>query len=347
MSLIKLITLLFGLQFVATPYAAEKNVALNDGFTNPGFMEKPKWFKSSFLDLKEDIADAKSTNRRLLLYFHQDGCPYCQKLLTDNFGQGFIKNKTRKNFDTIAINIWGDKEVIDFVGKTTTEKAFAKSLKVQWTPTIIIFDEEAKAVLRINGYFPPHKFVSALDYARQRQEKKMSFVDFLKKEKIKKASGKLHDDINTIKRPLNLAKTLKENNKPLVVLFEQVQCANCDELHLDILKRPQFKEILNSFSILVLNLWSNEKIITTIGNEQSIKNWAEELKIQHAPSAVFFANNGKEVFRTEAYLKAYHTLMSFKYVLSKSYKTQPQFQRYLQDETDKMRAAGLEVNLME
>jgi len=54
---------------------------------NPGYHEKPAWFKESFLDLREDVAEASEDKKRVLLYFYQDGCPYCAKLLQDNLGQ--------------------------------------------------------------------------------------------------------------------------------------------------------------------------------------------------------------------------------------------------------------------
>ena len=37
--------------------------------------DQPAWFKDSFLDVREDIAEATKSGRRLMLYFHQDGCP--------------------------------------------------------------------------------------------------------------------------------------------------------------------------------------------------------------------------------------------------------------------------------
>jgi len=33
------------------------------------------WFSQSFLDLKEDLAEAASTGRRLVIFWEQRGCP--------------------------------------------------------------------------------------------------------------------------------------------------------------------------------------------------------------------------------------------------------------------------------
>ena len=100
---------------------AAEGEGLDEGMTNPGYHDKPDWFKLSFLDIREDINEAAQQNKRVMLYFYQDGCPYCAKLLQDNFGQKEIAEKTRNKFDVIAINMWGDREVTDLKGYMLSE----------------------------------------------------------------------------------------------------------------------------------------------------------------------------------------------------------------------------------
>jgi thioredoxin-related protein len=61
-----------------------QSTTLDAGMVNPGYAEKPDWFVNSFLDIREDIGDAAAEGKRVLLYFYQDGCPYCKKLLDTN-----------------------------------------------------------------------------------------------------------------------------------------------------------------------------------------------------------------------------------------------------------------------
>ena len=147
----------------ASPSVAE----LAAGMVNPGYEDKPEWFANSFLDIREDVAEAQAHGKRVLLYFYQDGCPYCKKLLDTNFALADTEQRTRDNFDVIAINMWGDREVTDLAGMHTTEKEFAKQLRVMFTPTLLFLDEQGRIVLRLNGYYPPHKFNAALDYGAQ------------------------------------------------------------------------------------------------------------------------------------------------------------------------------------
>ena len=83
--------------------------ALEAGMVNPGYAEKPAWFANSFLDMREDVAEAAAAGKRVMLYFYQDGCPYCKKLLDTNFALSDTVRRTRENFEVIAINMWGDR----------------------------------------------------------------------------------------------------------------------------------------------------------------------------------------------------------------------------------------------
>src|SRR5439155_112403 len=62
----------------------------------PYAIDIPPWFATTFLDFREDIADAAKDGRRLLVYFGQDGCPYCKQLMVTNFSQRSIVDKTRR-----------------------------------------------------------------------------------------------------------------------------------------------------------------------------------------------------------------------------------------------------------
>jgi len=341
--------LLFLFCNVQAVLAAEKQqFALSEGMVNPGYHEKPAWFKESFLDLGEDIEEASSLDKRILLYFYQDGCPYCGKLLKDNFADAEIAAYSKQHFEVIAINMWGDREVTSADGQATTEKNFAKSLKVQFTPTLVFLNEQGKVLLRINGYFAPHKFMTALQYVAQRKENEIKPGEFFRQQNPAKATGKLHV------KTTNLAKTgdlfdlsNRAGNKPLLVIFGQKTCKACDELHLDILQREKVKQSLQPFDVVVLDTWSEDPVITPSGNKQPGRQWANTLGIQYNPSLVFFDAKGNEVFRTGGYLKSFHIKGAMDYVSSGAYLEQPEFQRYLRGVTDELHRQGIEYNLMD
>ena len=92
-------------------------------FPAPAF--HPDWFKHSFLDLTEDVQEAQAQGKRLILYFYQAGCPYCKKLIEHNLGQAEVSEYTQKNFEVVAINIFGSVDVTDTDGEILSEKEFS------------------------------------------------------------------------------------------------------------------------------------------------------------------------------------------------------------------------------
>lgn len=302
----------------------------------------PLWFKHSFLDLRNDIASATRKGKRVMVYFHQEGCPYCAELVNNNFSQKHIVDYMNQHIDAIEINMWGDREVMDTKGKAFTEKTIALHLKVWFTPTVLFFDESGKIILRINGYYPPDKFMNALKYVATRQEKKQSFRDYYAKFSKKKAAGKLHAENFYIKPPYHLEKMKK--GKPVAVFFEQRDCPGCDTLHSQIFKKRQTLEQINRYQVIQLDMWSNTPITTFEGKKTTARKWARKLGITYAPSAVFFVE-GKEVIRIEAFLKAFHVQSVMDYAASGAYKKQPSLQRFIQHRAEKLLEKGERVDL--
>ena len=340
-----ILVLLFleGGQSGKTVFAVEQS-NLDAGMVNPGYEEKPEWFKNSFLDIGEDVTEATAAGKRVMLYFYQDGCPYCAKLLRDNFSQRSIVQKAQKYLDVIAVNMWGDREVTGLDGQSTTEKQFAAALRVMFTPTILVLNEQGKVILRINGYYHPAKFEAALDYVGQHKEGTLSFADYYRQLAPVKASGKLHDEAFFLPPPYELQQLINQS-KPLLVLFEQHQCKRCDEYHADIYQRQETREQLQRFNIVRLDMWAETPVVTPQGKRVTAREFASQLDIKYAPSMVFFDNSGKEVFRSEAYLRAFHIQSILDYIASGAYRTQPNFQRYIASRADRLEAQGVHVDL--
>lgn len=306
----------------------------------------PTWFKDSFLDFNDDVKEAAASGKRIMILFHQDSCPYCNALVERNLSQKDIEEKVRKHFEVVAINMWGDREVMTVEGKAFTEKNFAASLKVQFTPTILFFNEGGKVVLRINGYLPPDKFTHALDYVAQKKENELSYNEYVARQAPKTASGELNKQPFFAPPPHDLKAKL-DNKKPLAVFFEQKQCPNCDILHGKVLVNVETRNIVNNFTCVQLDMWSDEKIVTPDGKNTTVREWARKLDVKYAPSIVLFDREGQEVIRSEAFFKTFHTQGIFDYVLSQAYKEQPSFQRYLSDRAEHLREKGIDVNIWE
>jgi len=307
--------------------------------------EYPSWFKESFLAFDDDIADAKAAGKRLLLVFHQDGCPYCNALVERNLSQKDIEQKVRQHFDVVAINMWGDRDVVTVGGEQYTEKSFAAALKVQFTPTLIFFDEQGKVILRLNGYLPPQRFKVALDYVAGHKEKELSYHDYVAANLPPGKTGELIKEEFFTAPPYNLARDKGGKARPLAVFFEQKDCPNCDTLHGKVLADAETRAVIKQAENVQLDMWSDTPVITPAGEKTTARQWAKELDVKYAPSIVLFNEAGKEVIRTEAFFKVFHTQGVFAYVLTGAYKTQSSFQRFLSEYADAIREQGRDVDI--
>ncbi|MCU7835543.1 MAG: thioredoxin fold domain-containing protein [gamma proteobacterium symbiont of Taylorina sp.] len=316
-----------------------------------GELVKPDWFKQSFLDLEEDLEDANNNDKLIMLYFYQNGCPYCNKLLKDNFSQSDIVNRMKRGYDVLELNMWGDRSITSFSGDEYSEKEFARKMKVMFTPTLIVLDKKGETLFRINGYYSPDKFSAVLDYLSLKSHSLLSFTEFFRQQtQIKKSaqSSALHKE-KFFSQTDNLQNLIKKTNKPLIVLFEQGNCQDCDELHGDFFRRLPLYQKLKQFTIVQIDINSDKTIITPDGRRMSRKDFAQQENIQYTPSLFFYESgdkiDNKPIFRSEAYLKGFHLETVLDYISSTAYKTEPEFQRFVQRRAEEMAEKGIEVDL--
>lgn len=302
----------------------------------------PEWFKESFLDIREDVAEAHEAGRRVLLFFHQNGCPYCNLMVERNLSQHAIEQQMQEQFDVIAVNMWGDRAVTDLAGRERTEKLFAADLKVQFTPTMLFLDEAGEVVLRLNGYLPPADFQLALDYVGRHLERQQSFRDYvLANRPSERESDSLQSQPFFVAPPHDLSLV----REPIAVFFEQRDCPACGRMHRDLLSDPEIARLAGRTHAVQLDMWSDMPLVTPDGERLTAREWARKLSISYAPSVVLFDPEAGEVIRSEAFFKRFHTASIFDYLLSGAFREQPSFQRYLSTRAEHIREQGEDVDI--
>jgi thioredoxin-related protein len=305
----------------------------------------PTWFKTTFMEFADDIDEATEEGRHVMIYFHQNGCPYCAKLVEDNFHDEAIVAKLKEHFDVIETNMWGDRDLVDWEDREFTEKQFSAFMKVQFTPTVIFLDSNSKVVLRLNGYQSITKFHTVLDFISTNSYKKQSFASFVNAQK-KNTGGKLNDNKLFGASPHILARNDQFPSQDyLAVFFEEPNCPECDDLHKRLMSLDENKNAFSAMQVIQLNAISDEKLITPAGKKTTASKWYEDLSLTYKPAIVLFDKSGKEIIRVDAMFKAYHFNGVLTYVLSEEYKTQPNFQRYLEGKSDILREKGVTIDI--
>lgn len=309
----------------------------------PHAIEIPRWFTESFLDFEDEAAQAAREGRRLMLYFGQDGCPYCKELMVNAFSQRAIVDKARASLMAVALNIWGSREVTWIGGARLTEKDLARELKVQFTPTLLFLDEKARPVARLNGYQTPARVAATIDYVAGRLEGRLTLAEHLARLPADAARPALADEPFFARPPYDLRR--KAGGKPLAVLFETRSCRPCDELHDEGLRRAAVQAQLARLQVVRLSLADAVPLTDPAGRRVTADAWARELQVPYSPTWVFFGDDGREAFRLDGYVRPFHLAGALEYAATRGWRGEPQFQRWLQAKAERERAAGRSVEL--
>lgn len=279
-------------------------------------LESQPFFKDSFLNLKDDLSEATKNNRILVLFFEQDGCPYCVETHKVVFADKRIVDSIKAKFDMVSLDIWGQREVTDFSGQSMSEKEFSRKMGVQFTPMINFIGPDGKEIYRIAGYYPPKRFQAALDYVAQGHYRNTSFREYA--DRVAPESGKkgllnaaFFVPADDLKRR---AAKAKQNGKGLALVFEQAQCAGCVEMHEKSFADPKLVKLLSSkFDTVRIDTRGKRTLNALDGSPQKEEDIARAMGIRYTPTVVFFDANGKEIMRHESYLRPEHfaTLVAF------------------------------------
>lgn len=115
-------------------------------------------------DFVAEIKSAAEAGKNLVIMFHQTGCPYCDKMRDRVFPDPRVNASYSKSFVMIESNILGDLPVVSPQGEKTTEKVYARKMRVRATPMFVFFDKEGKDVLTVTGFLDAERFIKAGKY---------------------------------------------------------------------------------------------------------------------------------------------------------------------------------------
>lgn len=301
----------------------------------------PDWFKESFLEIASDVEEAAAENKHVMLFIHMNGCPYCYKMIEENIKDAPYTEFIKQNFDVIAINMRGDREVAMNDETSLIEKELAAKLKVRYTPTILFLDTQGKVVARTNGYRSVPEFKMVLNYVQQKAYEKTSLADYLNESKSTQYAFRSHPQL-TVTGDLSTFK-----DKPLAVLFEDTGCFDCDALHDGHLADPAIRKILENFAFVRLDALSEQPITAIDGSRTTPKAYAKKLGLVYRPGIILF-DRGKEIIRIQSMLYSYHFSEILRYVGERHYQQYPEsFYDYLDVRTVELLKSGKDVSISE
>lgn len=147
------------------------------------------WFLESFLELADDIEEARSEGKRFAIMWELEGCPYCRETHFVNLQDPEIREFVKSNFLILQLNLQGTRMVVDFDGEEMSEKALARKYAIRFSPTFQFFPDAVDAgtakpkdreVMRLPGYFRPPHFLAMFAYVHERAYERLRFRGFLR-----------------------------------------------------------------------------------------------------------------------------------------------------------------------
>lgn len=115
-------------------------------------------------DFPYEIEEAAAEGKSLIIFFHQAGCPHCDKMRARVLPDPKVDAYYGDRFVMIESNIRGNFDVISPDGEEMNEVEFGRKSRVRLTPVFIFYDQEGKQALRTTGYLNPERFILAGQY---------------------------------------------------------------------------------------------------------------------------------------------------------------------------------------
>lgn len=157
--------------------------------------------------------------------------------------------------------------------------------------------------------------IDSLDFDDAPLEQNLVLPDW-----FKNSSGYLADDLKD---------ALDKGKQGLVIYFGQARCSYCEQFIENNMKASDIEYYLRKhFDVIKINIWSMLDIVDTDGTEYTERELSIHYDTNFTPSLVFYARNGRPVFRLRGYYEPYKFRAALKYVTEGFY-TRESFRDYL------------------
>lgn len=235
-----------------------------------------------------------------MVLFTSDGCTYCGAFVKQSLEDPEIAKVVQDNFVSVGLDIFDDVDMTHQRGKSITVKTFAKQEGAGFSPTLLFFDVDGTSVLHVAGYQSPQRFAANLDYVidkRYRTETLAEYFSALSKQALKRdsAAGMKHDPLFS-KLPYALDRSRLAAQQPLMVLFDEPGCSECNDFHTSVLALQEVRSLLERFEVVRIDATDTKTpIVMPDGRQTTPASWYKQAGLTRVPALLFFDEQGNEV----------------------------------------------------
>lgn len=137
-------------------------------------------FANDIIDINKKVEQAQKENKKLMFFFHIPNCPYCQRMLDENFKNEKILKLIDENFIFVDIYTANKNDIVlkDFKG---SPKEFAKYTGAIAYPATIFMDINNKIFYKSIGYRNIQEYIYEITYLTSKSYKEMQLDEFILK----------------------------------------------------------------------------------------------------------------------------------------------------------------------
>ena len=99
----------------------------------------------------------------LVVFFEEKKCHPCDVLHAGPMSRADIPKQFKQMY-AVQLDMWADTPVTTPAGKSTTAKAWADALALDYAPTLIFYDESGKEIIRVDSVVGFYRLRSVLRY---------------------------------------------------------------------------------------------------------------------------------------------------------------------------------------
>ena len=141
--------------------------------------KEPQW-----KNLKDGLAEAKSSGKKVLVDVYTDWCSWCKKMDATTYTDKSVSEYLSKNFVIVKLNAEGTGSV-NYSGQTMTPAEFAQGMGVSGYPATGFLQSDGQAITLLPGYLDADKFIHVLTYIATDQYKTKKFQDYIQEKGVK------------------------------------------------------------------------------------------------------------------------------------------------------------------
>lgn len=132
------------------------------------------------INIDKKVTQAQKEGKDIMFYFHIPHCPYCKRMLDENFKDEKILTLIKENLILVDVYTALKKEFV-FKNFRGTAKEFAKYLGAKAYPATLFMDKDAKVFYKAIGYRNIQEYIYEIKYIITQSYKTMELDEFILK----------------------------------------------------------------------------------------------------------------------------------------------------------------------